>query len=63
MAAAEKKKLAPGDPKIWKIVEGKLYVNYNKGVQKKWEKDIPGFIEQADAHWPELQKMVREKNQ
>lgn len=61
-AAADKKKLAPGDPKIWKIVEGKLYVNYNKGVQKIWEKDIPRFITQADANWPDLVKKAIEKS-
>lgn len=61
-AAAEKKKLAPGDPNIWKIVEGKLYVNYNKGVQKIWEKDIPRFIARADANWPDLQIRAIEKS-
>jgi YHS domain-containing protein len=43
---------APGDPRYWKIVGGKLYVNYDGGVQKKWEKDIPGFITKANANWP-----------
>ncbi len=32
----------------WKIVDGKLYLNYDKGVQKKWIKDIPGYISKAD---------------
>lgn len=43
---------APGDPTHWKVVDGKLYLNYDSGVQAKWEKDIPGFIRQADANWP-----------
>ena len=38
--ALAKNQLAPGNPKFWKIVDGKLYLNYSKGVQKKWEKDI-----------------------
>jgi hypothetical protein len=43
---------ASGDPKYWKIVGGKLYLNYDADVQKKWEKDIPGFIVKADHNWP-----------
>lgn len=43
---------AKGDAKHWKIVDGKLYLNYNSSIQKKWEKDIPGFIQSADASWP-----------
>lgn len=45
---------AKGDARNWKIVDGKLYLNYNTSVQKKWEADIPGFIEAADTHWPDL---------
>lgn len=44
------------DPKAWKIVDGKLYLNYNAKIQKKWEKDIPGFIKLADTNWPKLLK-------
>lgn len=39
------------DPEIWKIVEGKLYLNLDKGIQQKWEKDIPGYIKRGDANW------------
>jgi YHS domain-containing protein len=43
---------ASGDPNYWKIVNGKLYLNYDKSVQATWEKDIPGFIAKADKNWP-----------
>ncbi len=43
---------APIDPNAWKIVDGKLYLNYNKSVQRTWEKDIPGNIAKADRNWP-----------
>ena len=43
---------ASGDPKYWKIVGGKLYLNYDKSVQETWEKDIPGNIVKADKNWP-----------
>ncbi len=36
----------------WKIVDGKLYLNYSRAVQKKWESDIPGYIRKADENWP-----------
>jgi len=43
---------ASGDPNVWTIVNNKLYLNYDKSVQAKWEKDIPGFIAKADKNWP-----------
>ena len=49
-------KYAKGDANYWKIVDGKLYLNYNASIQKKWSADIPGFIGKADTHWNELQE-------
>ena len=46
---------AKGSAKHWAIVDGKLYLNYNKSIQKKWNKDRPGFIKRGDAQWTELQ--------
>ena len=42
------------DPEAWKIVDGKLYLNYSPGVQAQWSQDIPGRISQADANWPKV---------
>lgn len=42
------------DPAAWKIVDGKLYLNYSKGVQSRWEKDIPGNIVKANGNWPKV---------
>ena len=44
--------IASANPNYWKIVDGKLYLNYNADVQKNWEKDIPGFIQKANKNWP-----------
>ena len=44
------------DPEAWRIVEGKLYLNYSKGVQQKWVQDVPGYITKADQNWPKLHK-------
>lgn len=45
---------APGNPNNWRIVNGKLYLNYNDEIQARWERDIPGFIRSADANWPNV---------
>jgi YHS domain-containing protein len=50
--AAADGKPAKGDPDHWKIVDGKLYLNYNGRIQRRWEGDIAGFISRADQTWP-----------
>lgn len=45
---------APIDPEAWKIVGGKLYLNYSRSVQKKWQRDVPGNISRAQTNWPGL---------
>ena len=47
---------AKGDARFWKIVDGKLYLNYNASVQEKWEGDIPGFIKSGEENWPRINK-------
>ena len=44
--------LAPGNPNVYKIVDGKLYLNFNEQVAENWNKDIPGFIAKADTNYP-----------
>ena len=41
-------------PNAWKIVDGKLYLNYSRRIQRRWERDIPGRIASGDANWPGL---------
>ncbi|MEO1001166.1 MAG: YHS domain-containing (seleno)protein [Pseudomonadota bacterium] len=43
---------APTAPDAWAVVDGKLYLNYSRRIQRRWERDIPGFIAAADANWP-----------
>ncbi|OUR64514.1 hypothetical protein A9Q79_04210 [Methylophaga sp. 42_25_T18] len=42
------------NPDAWHIVDGKLYLNLSKDVQKKWLRDVPGNIQRADANWPKV---------
>lgn len=46
--------LASIDPRAWKIVDGKLYLNYSADVQAQWVQDIPGNIQKADDFWPSV---------
>ena len=39
------------EPDAWAIEGGKLYLNYNKVVQKDWDKDRVGYIKAADANF------------
>ncbi len=51
-AAVGKKFFA--DPTVWKIVEGKLYLNLDKKIQKKWEGDLDKNLAKAYANWPKI---------
>ena len=46
--------LVKGEPDQWKIVDGKLYLNYSAGVQRTWNKDVPGYIKTANKKWPNI---------
>jgi YHS domain-containing protein len=45
---------ASSDPTQWAIVDGKLYLNYDRDVKEKWDRDPALHIQQADANWPAL---------
>lgn len=44
--------IAPGDPKVWRIVDGRLYLNYNLRAKQLWEADLAVAIERGEANWP-----------
>jgi YHS domain-containing protein len=45
---------AAGNPKLWKIVGGRLYLNLNKAAQSRWNADIPGNIASGNKNWPKV---------
>jgi YHS domain-containing protein len=54
MGVALEKKL-DGDPEAWLVAEdGKLYLNVNKDVQKKYLENVKGNNETAVKNWPGL---------
>ncbi len=52
--AAAKGAKFDADPAVFKVVDGKLYMNFNPDVAVKWNADVPGMIKAADANWPGL---------
>ena len=49
--AVSQGKLATTDPEAWKIVDGKLYLNYSREKHNIWEQDIAGNIQKANENW------------
>jgi YHS domain-containing protein len=45
----------PGNPDLWRIVDGKLYLNITRNVVGFWEEDIAGNLELAEANWVEIE--------
>ena len=45
---------APSDPNAWRIVNGKLYLNYNLQVREMWTPNATDRIRTGDANWPKL---------
>jgi YHS domain-containing protein len=41
----------PGNPTLWRIVDGKLYLNITKNVVGFWEEDIPGNLKKSEKNW------------
>jgi hypothetical protein len=40
-----------GDPRYWRIVKGRLFLNLNGDIQRKWSEDVAGNITRADENW------------
>ena len=41
-------------PDQFTIVDGKLYLNYNREINQKWLENRDSYIEDADKAWPTL---------
>ena len=53
-AMSEKGSLVKVDPKKFDVYNGKLYLNYSGGTQKKWEADRAGMVKRGDANYKKL---------
>ncbi len=54
--AAAHDTLAKGDPEQWHIIDGKLYLNYNKKINDQWFPRSQELIPVADKAFPKLLK-------
>jgi YHS domain-containing protein len=54
--AVSKGYTADGDPNVWKVVDGKLYLNYNRQVKEKWEAEQQKLIEDGRKNWEDFKK-------
>ncbi|MEM7433643.1 MAG: YHS domain-containing (seleno)protein [Myxococcota bacterium] len=43
-----------GDPEVYRVVNGTLYLNLDAGVQDLWLADSAKFIKKADKQWPQI---------
>lgn len=48
------------NPNVWKIVDGKLYLNFNRTAFRKWNKDLNASIVRGDQNWPNVLKSCEE---
>jgi len=45
-----------GDPNVWNIVGGKLYLNINRSVGSSWNSRRDHYIRKANKIWPKIRK-------
>jgi len=50
-----------GDPTVWEIVDGQLYLNLDNSIKSIWVKDIPGNIKKADIQWERIKDISASK--
>jgi hypothetical protein len=56
--AMSEDRLAPGDPRVWKIVAGRLYLNCSARAQRDWEADLEANIARGEAVWARRRPML-----
>ncbi|WP_455371173.1 YHS domain-containing (seleno)protein [Petrachloros mirabilis] len=42
------------NPDVWKVLNGRLYLNLDRDIQMKWEQDIHGNIKKAEHNWVDI---------
>lgn len=47
------------DPEAWVIIDGRLYLNYDKGAAKEFE-EVVGQMAKAEANWPKIKARLTE---
>ena len=45
----------PGNPNLWRIIDGTLYLNITPQVVDFWEEDIAGNLDASRSNWADLE--------
>ena len=45
-----------GDPEVYRVVDGKTYLNLDTEIQAQWLQDVPGRIAGADKQWRKIDR-------
>ena len=48
------------DPKAWRIIDGKLYLNYSQESATRFE-ETAGKVTRADAKWPKIRNRLAQQ--
>lgn len=48
------------DPDAWRIIDGKLYLSYNKPTDAEWKAYAEGLLPKAEANWPKLEAKLKQ---
>lgn len=48
-----------GDPEVWTMVDGRLYLNYSREIREAWLAARDSLIREGNKHWPGLVKNKR----
>lgn len=49
------------DPEAWRIINGKLYLSYDKGFANEFESHPDEYLIKADANWPAVRAQLRQE--
>ncbi|MGH1487104.1 MAG: YHS domain-containing (seleno)protein [Cellvibrionaceae bacterium] len=43
-------------PSLWKIIDGRLFLNFNKAANNRWLENPESYITDGDENWKDLSK-------
>ena len=56
--AMSQDRASPGDPRVWRIVGGRLYFNCSAEAERSWAADLEANIARGEAHWARRRPML-----
>lgn len=51
----------PAHPRVFAVVDGKLYMFSDSEARKNWKKDVSGNIARASERWPEVTNLAQNR--